>query len=323
MDCQPSQAAAAPEYRFGEPVAIGLYILMFSIWGSSFFFTAIALRGFNVMSLAALRMSLAALALGVLVRIFRLPLPRESRVWRHLLVLGVFNIGVPYLLLIWAQLYVPSSAASVLSATTPLFVFLFSWLIARTETFGALRALGLLLAFAGVVLLNSGKHAAAGGEGIWPLVIVLSSVFFAAGNVYTRRFLTHIHPLVLAFLQIGIGALCLLAAALFAGQLSLGRPLLLPWLALMELAFAGSALTYVLFFHFIGRWGSTTTSLNTYFQPIVGLSLGVLVLREAITPLGWIALGVILLGVALFGLGTVRRRPAAPLKNLVRAPCES
>jgi len=287
-------------------VQLGLYTLMFSVWGSSFFFTALALRGFNVMSLAALRMALAAVVLGGVVLLYRLPFPRDPKIWMHAFILGLFNIGVPYVLLIWAQLHVRSSAASVLSATTPLFVFVFSWLIVRTESFGLLRALGLVLAFAGIVILNGLDQGPAADEGIWPMMIVLSSIFFAAGNVYTRRFLSSVHPFMVAFLQIGIGALCLLLAAQAAGQLTIGNPDPIALLALAELAIAGSALTYVLFFYFIRQWGSTATSLNTYFQPVVGLSLGIFALHEPIAPMGWLALLTILCGVALFGIGTVR-----------------
>jgi len=55
----------------------------------------------------------------------------------------------------------------------------------------------------------------------------------------------------------------------------------------------------------IRAWGSTAASINTYLQPIVGVLLGVVVLREAITTSGWLALGIILTGIAVFGFGSV------------------
>lgn len=295
-----------------------LYALMCAVWGSSFFFTRMALSSFNPVTIPALRMTIATLALAVLVAIRRLALPRSPVMWGHLLVLGAFNIALPYVLLTWAQTRVNSSTASILSATTPLFVFLFAWLIARTERFNALRAIGLLLAFAGIAMLYGLERGLGSDIGPWSLVIVLCSGFYAAGNVYTRRFVTGVHPFVVALLQVGIGAAILVIAGLATRTLTIPLPNWPAFLSVLELGLAGSALTYLLFFHFIQLWGSTATSLNTYFQPLVGLTLGIVVLHEGLNPMGWLALSVVLLGVTLFGLGSTlfRRRLAAdPARN--------
>jgi drug/metabolite transporter (DMT)-like permease len=309
-------AAPRPTPNFAGQIF--LYALMCAIWGSSYFFTRIALTSFNPVTIPALRMMIAALALALIVALRRLPLPRSPAIWGHLLVLGAFNIALPYVLLTWAQTRVNSSSASILSATTPLFVFLFAWLVARTERFNPLRAVGLVLAFAGIAALYGFEQGLGSDIGPWSLVIVLCSIFYAGGNVYTRRFITGVPPFVVALLQIGIGAIDLVAAGLATHTLTVPVPTLPALLALLELGLAGSALTYVLFFHFIQAWGSTATSLNTYFQPLVGISLGILILHETLNPMSWLALGSVLLGVMLFGLGSAlarRRLQAGPLAN--------
>ncbi len=287
------------------PLQLFLYALMFCVWGSSFFFTALALRSFNGFTVPVLRMALATLALGVIVGVRRLPLPRDPVLWGHIAFLGALNIAVPYILLTLAQLHVHSSLASVLSATTPLFAFLFSWLLVRTERFNPLRALGLLVAFSGIATLYGLGRGAGDGFNTWALIIVFSSAMFAAGNVYTRRFLNGVHPFVNAFLQIGIGALYLTVSGLVSGTLQVHAPSLVSVLAIMELGLAGSALTYLLFFHFIHRWGSTAASLNTYFQPLVGITLGVVALGERVSPTGWLSLATVLCGVVIFGAGSL------------------
>jgi drug/metabolite transporter (DMT)-like permease len=279
-----------------------LFVLMFSIWGSSFFFTALALRSFNPLLLPLLRMSIATVVLAGLVAVQRRPLPRRRIVYLHVAVLGAVNIAIPYVFLTWAQTHVASSMAIVLSATTPIFVFLFSWLIVRTESFRPLRGLGLLLAFAGVAILAGLRGA---GGGIWPMVIIACSMVFAAGNVYTRRFLAGVDPMMIAFLQIAAGTLGLFLIAAAGGALHWGAVQPISLAALLELGLLGSAFAYVLFFHFIQRWGSTAASLNTYLQPITGLALGVCVLGETMTLRTWVALAIILTGVLLFGIGSV------------------
>ncbi|NUR90272.1 MAG: EamA family transporter [Nonomuraea sp.] len=277
-----------------------LYAAMTSIWGASFFFTAIALRSVNPFMVVLVRMGLGAVALGVFVRVRGVPLPRDRRAAGHLLVLGAFNIALPFTLITLAQVHVASSVAVVLSATTPVFVFLIASLVTRAERFSAQRLAGIVVAFAGMAVL-SGAHGGGDGWG-WPLVVVLSSAIFACGNVYTRRHLPHLDPAVIACGQVAAGALYLLPVTALTGNLTMASPGPLPALALLELGLLGSGAAYLLYFRFILRWGSTAASLNTYLQPVVGLLLSVLVLDEAVSARQWSALGVILLGIAVFGL---------------------
>ncbi|MFT4136435.1 DMT family transporter [Microbacterium sp.] len=287
------------------PGRVGLYALMTTIWGSSFFFTAIALREFNPFLLVQLRMMLATAVLGVFVAATRRHLPTSRRMWAHFVVLGLFSIAFPYTLLTWAQVWVDSSTAIVLSSTTPIFVFLFATFVTRTERFSLLRLIGIVVAFAGVVLLTAGGGGSSGW--FWPVVIVFTSVVYAAANIYTRTFVSSVDPLVTALLQLGFGALWLAPVTTLTGSWRVGDAGILPILAVLELGLLGSAFAYVLFFFFIKTWGSTATSINTYLQPVVGVLLGVVVLGERPTVLGSLALAVIGAGVALFGWSGVRR----------------
>ncbi|MCK2213830.1 DMT family transporter [Actinomadura sp. ATCC 31491] len=274
-----------------------LYAAMTSIWGASFFFTALALRSFNPYMVVLVRMAVAAAVLGVVVRARGLSVPRERRTLGHLLVLGAGNMALPFTLLTLAQEHVTSSTAVVLSATTPVFVFLIASLGLRAERFTVGRLAGIGTAFAGMVLLAGGGVELWG----WPLAVVASSALFASGNVYTRRRLPHLDPAVIAFGQIAAAVLCLLPVTALTGHLEVGEVRPVPALALLELGLLASAAAYLLYFRFILRWGSTAASVNTYLQPFVGLLLGGLVLDEAMSGRQWAALGVILAGLLVFG----------------------
>ncbi|MET8990688.1 DMT family transporter [Nonomuraea wenchangensis] len=289
-----------------------LYAAMTTIWGASFFFTAIALDGFSPYMIVLIRTALAAAVLAVFLRTRRRRLPSSRRELLHLLVLGAFNIALPFTLLTAAQEHVSSSTTVVLSATTPVFVFLMAVLAARTERFDALRLGGMVVAFAGIGLLSGPGQADGEGNWQWQLVVVTSSMIFACGNVYTKRFLSQLAPSVIACGQFAAGALVLLPVTAATGHLTVDRPGPLPILALLELGLLGSAAGYLLYFRFIMLWGSTAASVNTYFQPIVGLLLGVLVLGERMAGAQWAALGVTLLGLLLFGYATVRASRAGP-----------
>ncbi|MFT4028644.1 MAG: EamA family transporter [Protaetiibacter sp.] len=284
---------------------LALFTAMFTIWGSSFFFTALALRAFTPTGIILARFTLATIALAAIVLVLRIPLPRGGVVYAHLVALGALNIALPYVMVTYAQQHVESSTAIVLSSTTPLFVFLIAVLILRVERFTVPKVAGIGISFIGVVVLNGVAPPGDGGW-IWPLVVVASSAVFASGNVYSRRFLAGVHPIQIALLQIGFGVLFIVPLALLGGPLVIAPPDPIAILAVLELGILGSAVTYVLYFHFIQRWGSTATSINTYLQPVVGVLLGVLVLGEVLSGMSWLALGLILAGVFVFGFATVR-----------------
>ena len=299
------------------PGRIVLYALMTTIWGSSFFFTALALDAFTPFQIVFVRMLLATVVLGGVLAATRPRWPRGAAIWGHFVLLGLMSIALPYTLLTWAQVWVDSSTAIVLSSTTPIFVFLIATLGLRTEAFGVGRLIAVSVAFGGVILLTTGSRAGSSSL-FWSAVIVVTSANYAAANVYTRRFVSSVHPLLTAFLQLGFGTLWLLPVLVFSGDWRLPADAgLVPVVALLELGVFGSAFGYVIFFYFIATWGSTITSLNTYLQPLVGIALGVLVLGERPNWQAWLGIGVVVAGVALFGVFTLR--PDAAGRPLRRA----
>ena len=90
------------------------------IWGSSYLFIKLAVDDFGTFSLVALpphrrRRS----ALDGRARIARQPLPRERRIYGHLLVMAIINITIPFLLITWAEQSVESSLAAILTSPVP------------------------------------------------------------------------------------------------------------------------------------------------------------------------------------------------------------
>jgi drug/metabolite transporter (DMT)-like permease len=298
-----------------------LFVLLAASWGSSFFWTLLALRSFSPALLVAVRLAIAALVLGAVVGLSRTRLPRRARDYLKLCGLALVNVTVPFTLLTWGQQFVNTSLTAVLSSATPLLVFAITSVTERDERFSWLRLLGTLTAFAGIAVLSYGTAADPSGtfSTIGVLAILGSSVVFAAGNVLSRR-ITRTQPaLVVAFVQSVASCLLEIPLVTLTGDWHYHPAGWEPIVAMLWLGIVGSALTYVIYFHLIRVWGSTRTSLNTYLQPIVGVGLGVLVLGEAISTQTLMAMGVVGCGVALFLWGTARqsrgdrlvRRPAA------------
>jgi drug/metabolite transporter (DMT)-like permease len=94
------------------------------IWGGSYLFNAVALRSFAPLTIVALRVSLAAIALWLFAGAMKYPFPRDPALWLRFLAMGILNNAVPFTLIVWSQRHIASGLASVLNATTPLFTVL-------------------------------------------------------------------------------------------------------------------------------------------------------------------------------------------------------
>ena len=254
------------------------------MWGSSYLFIRIGVdEGLRPLTLVMLRLLLGVLVLGAVVLLMRQQLPRERRILGHLVVMAVLNIVVPFWLITFGEQTVNSSLASILNATVPLFTIILAASFLHDEPITVNRLVGLVVGFAGVVLLTSrGMGAATPGGGIGELALIGSSVSYAAGNVYARRNMRGVAPLAVAVCQVGIAFLIttILAFAIedpLSATLTPTAIFAVIWLGLL-----GSGLAYLVFFRMLSRWGSTRTSLVAYVLPIWGIALGVLVLQETI-----------------------------------------
>ena len=102
---------------------------------------------------------------------------------------------------------------------------------------------------------------------------------------YTRRFLSGrpIAQTTFAFLQVGMGGavMLLLTPLLAVGPVRLDVAVVV---CLAILGILGTGLAYVWNIGVIRAWGPTNASTVTYVTPVVGVLLGVLILRE---PLSW------------------------------------
>jgi drug/metabolite transporter (DMT)-like permease len=308
-DIPPARARA----RSRPGVDAALLLTMSAVWGSSFFWTKIALRSFAPATIVWARMGIAALALGVVLAATRTRLPRRPSVYARLAGLSVVNITIPFTMVTWGQQFTGSALASILSSTTPLFVFAIAVVAFSDERFTWPRLAGTVVAFAGIVLLlattgqGRGHPASAAGA----LIVLASSAVFGCGNVLSRHVTREIKPLVAAFLQAAFG--CVFEIPVMA---LLREPAFPPatgaaLLAVLWLGVLGSALTYLLYFRLLGTLGSTRTSINTYLQPVVGVILGVVVLGEALPVRSVLAIAVILAGVGTFAAASLATPPAA------------
>jgi drug/metabolite transporter (DMT)-like permease len=268
------------------------------LWGGSFLFNELALAGLPALTIVWGRVALAALVLGLVVRLSGQGMPGRG-VWPTLAVMGVMNNLVPFTLFVLAQGQITGALASVLNATTPLFTVLVAHVATRDERLTSVKAVGVGLGFAGVVVMMVGEDL--GGELLAILACLGAALSYGVAGVWGRRFkAAGVTPL-----QTAAGVVTCSAVLMTPVWLGVDRPWALDWpgwspvLAVVALAVLSSAVAYLIFFRILARAGAVAISLVTFLIPFSAAGLGWLVLGEQLEGRHFAGLALILGGLAL------------------------
>jgi len=288
------------------------YLLLTAIWGASFLFIKLGLEAFAPLQIVLGRMAFGAVALLAVVVVRRAALPREPRLWGHLVVAASLLNTVPFTLFAYAEQRIPSAVAAICNATTPLFTLLLVAFALPEERPTATRIAGLVLGFAGVfVVLGAWQGGAAGPDLVGVLLALTAAACYGVGGVYLRRHLsaTPYSGLALSAIQLLIGAVQLAVIAPIATALPAELPVRAV-VAVFALGALGTGVAYVLQYELIRRAGATLASTVTYCLPVVSIGLGVVALGEHLAWNAPVGAAIIIVGAVLSRSAPVTRRPA-------------
>lgn len=269
-------------------------LLLSALWGGSFLFMRIAAPVLGPVWLIECRVLLAGLAL--------LPLILRPQTWAvirprlvPLFIVGSINSALPFLFLAFASLSLPAGYTSIVNATAPLF----GTLIAATwfqERLTVARIIGLILGFAGVVLLIGLQPMT-----ITPIVVgsitagLMAAMMYAIAAPYAKRHLSGIPPLIIAPVSQLSAAVALLPLLPFTAPTTIPSTRIM--LAVLALALFSTSLAYLLYFRLIQNIGASKALTVSYLVPVFAVLWGTVFLHEALTV-------AIVLGCCLILIGT-------------------
>ena len=218
--------------------------------------------------------------------------PNKVSIWRHLVILCLISAVVPWLLIIWSEKYIDSALATVLNATVPLFTIVIAHLWLHDDRMTRPRVFGLLIGFVGIVVLTFDDLFAAITAGVdidsrmkllGQGAMLLAAFLYAMSNVYARARFRGVPPIFQAFYSMVV------ACVLVWGLVPVVEPgFTLPlrpatWIAIAWLGVFGAGISYLIFYYLLHQIGPTRVATVTYTIPVVGATLGVVFLGEALT----------------------------------------
>lgn len=280
------------------PIEFALLGLLGFLWGIPYALTKISLSTIPPITMVAARVSLAAIALWIIVFALKCKWPKRTDLIPRLLLQGCLACILPYTLLAFGQRSVDSALAAILNSTTPLFVCLISvtWTRHETLTFG--RLFGVSTGLAGVIMIaGSSALLGLGQSAFGQAAIILATVASAASVIHGRRF-ADVPAEVTAAGTLTAAAVVLVPLCFITEAPLHATPSAASIIALLINAVIATAIGFAVYFRLIKTIGSMGTASVGYLKLGVGVLIGCMLMGESLTWTAAIGLLAIMLGVA-------------------------
>jgi drug/metabolite transporter (DMT)-like permease len=266
------------------------YFFIYFVWGANFVSTYYAIQYLPPFTMIGCRFGIAGLILLVIGFMREKELPPWETV-RPALLQGLLLNVLGTTPLVWGQQYVPSGLASILVTTVPLWIVLMDRENWRSNLRNPWVLMGLLLGMFGVYLLTRNDGFRPGevavGDYMAGLAVILSGTFFwSYGSIFVRKkkhtgslfFNVAIQLFFAGIVQLSLGGLL----GEF-GAVSLSN---MEWqgvLAMLHLIILSSVIGYVCFVWLLRQRSATEVGTHTFVNPVVAVSLGVILAGEPFT----------------------------------------
>jgi drug/metabolite transporter (DMT)-like permease len=265
--------------------AYAAWLAVCVLWGTTYLAIAIALETLPPLFMAGFRYVVAGALLVAVLRARGETLPPPGG-WGRLAVLGVLLLGFGNGGLVWAEQTIPSGFAALLVAMTPFWMVGIDSLMPGAERLTRPRLLGLVVGFAGVLMLVWPEIAAGGGRGFLQGVIAaeIACVGWALGSNYARRRKPEENVLVAAGFEMIFGGLFLVAGGALRQEWRTVAFTARTFAAWLYLVFFGGIAGFSAYVYALKHLPVSTVSLYAYVNPIIAVALGTLVLGEPFSP---------------------------------------
>jgi drug/metabolite transporter (DMT)-like permease len=278
----PPAVATVPPAAWLVAVALGI---VYVVWGSTYLAIRVLVEDLPPFASASWRYLVAGLLLGAVLAL-RGGVRRLRVARRELVGCAALGLLLPALgnglVMLGEQKGAPSGIAALLIAAVPLWVIVYRRLTGDRPS--ARTLLGVLLGFAGLVVLIASQGISGDVPVVACLIIMGATVFWSLGSWSQPRLPLPKDAFVLAVYEMLFGSVWLLLLAAVRGEhlLPTSAPLD-AWLAWAYLVTFGSVVAFTAYVWVLSVAPISLVATYAYVNPVVAVFLGWLILSEAVT----------------------------------------
>lgn len=292
------------------------FAVVYVVWGSTYFGIRIGVKDLPAGLLAGLRFTLAGIALlawttlrdslaqwrstdSRSVRSLHLRPPWRSSDWKPAMVMGTLMMVCANGFTTWAENWVPSNQAALISVSSALWIAWFGTFGRRGHALGLRAKTGLVLGFMGAILMFVPGHGFSVEHLGAQFTILIATVCWAAGAMYGRSLDLQTPPLVFAAMQMLFGGVVLLTVGLLTGEAEHWQWTVRGIGAVLYLAAFGSCLAFSTYVWLLKQTTPDRLSTVAYVNPVIAVALGWVGLGETLNPAQMVGMAVLLIGVIM------------------------
>lgn len=264
--------------------SVFLLILLSASWG----FNQVAIKVANQSIPPVLQAGIRSIGAAVLVMVWmhfrRTPLFEKDRTFWWGTLAG-FLFSVEFILIYWGLDFTNASRAVIFLYTTPFFVALGAVIFIPGERLGFLQALGLFLAFIGIVTAFRESMGMPTRDMLTgDIMMVAAAVLWASTTVIIKASpLAGINPGKILFYQLSVSGIIMPIASFFLGEPGLGNITAIGLGSIIFQTVWVAFITYIAWFWLISNYSVARLSSFTFLTPLFGVLSGIVFLKEPLT----------------------------------------
>lgn len=291
-------------------LVIVAFAVVYIVWGSTYFFIEMGVKGFPPMLMGALRFFTA----GVIMLVWCAA--KGDRIWSRKTILssavsGCLMLFIGTGVLIWIERYVPSSLVAIMISANPVWFVVLDKANRRANLSSKTIIGGIIAGFAGVLLLFGAEimkslNGSLNTEQLTGVILLLlSPIAWCAGSLYSKKHGSGAPARVNSAWQMVIAGLAFVPGGFIHHEytsFSFSQVPASAWMALIYLIIFGSIAAFSAYIWLLSVRPATQVSTHAYVNPVIAVLLGVLFAGESVSGLQIAGLIIILLSVMLVNL---------------------
>jgi drug/metabolite transporter (DMT)-like permease len=286
--------------------AVGVTLVL---WASAFVAIRHLGHDFSPGALTLGRVAVASVILGV-VAVGRGLVRPTAREWASIVAIGVLWFGVYNIALNEGEQRIDAGTAAMLIQISPILIAALAAAFLG-ERFTRTLALGLALAFGGVVLIGTGTSSGGDRDVLGVVLCLVSALVYSVSLILQKPLVARLPAVQVTWLACTTGAVACLP---FTGQL-VGEAADAPTSSLVWMLYLGvfpTAIAFTTYAYALRHMSASSLGVTTYLVPPITIVLGLVFLGEAPPAMAY-AGGIL----ALLGVALARRQPRKPAPAVV------
>jgi len=276
---------------------IFLLLLLGAVWGSSFFNIKIATYSYEPYTLALIRVILATFTMLVVSLVYKIRIYAFSKNWKTYALVGLCNITIPFSLIAIGTNKIDSYLAAMLMSTTPITGSILAHFFIKDEKITFLKSFGIILGFAGILLLFFDKLIINESNYLFVLIVLLGSTFYSISGILILKKLKKSGNINVTTSTLIWSVITLLPLSFIFEDPFQSSPTLESTLSLIYLGVVATGFAWWLRFRILSNNGIVFQTQVAYLIPIFGVIFGAQILDEQITWKVLVSLVIIISGI--------------------------